>query len=126
MIAEEVLSGLPVIRRRPIAGIVIEVGCIRVREIGRASENVVVNRWQVVAGGEHVVQVVIVAAAVVGIAVVFIAVIGIAIIGIRIILIVVAVLIIVLVVLIVVAAVVAAVSKISKIVAHGTSNDGCF
>src|SRR5580704_4885050 len=132
MIAEEVLRGLLVVSRRPITFVVLKVGGLRVREIGRAAKNIVVNRRQIVAGGEHVVQVVAVIAAVL-IRIILI----IAAVLIRIILIVAALIVLIAIVLTIVLIVVAAVitsitpavskiSAVAKIVAHSSSNDGCF
>src|SRR5580704_8224908 len=138
MSAEQVLGRCLIVCRRPIARVILKVGRIGIRKIGCVSENVVVHRRQIVAGGKHVVQVVIVVAAVVLVWLVLIGIVGI--IGIVVVLIaviltiVILTIVLVILVLVVVPAVVTAVvtpitpavSKISKIVAHGTSNDSCF
>src|SRR5580658_5709628 len=134
MIAEQVLGRFLIVCSRPIARVILKVGRIGIRKIGRVAENVVVHRRQIVTGGKHVVQIVVVVAAVVLIGIVGI--IRIAVSGLLVIILTIVILTIVLVILIlvvvptvvtpVVASIVTAVSKISKIVAHGTSNDSCF
>src|SRR5580658_6520018 len=65
MIAEQVLGRFLIVCSRPIAGVILKVGRIGIRKIGCVAENVVVHRRQIVAGGKHVVQVVIVVVVVV-------------------------------------------------------------
>src|ERR1700722_11035945 len=130
MIAEKVLGGLLIVCRGPIAGIVLKVRRIGIREVRRAAENIVVHRRQIVAGRKHVVQVVIVVPTAVWIAVIGrLVTIGIAVLIVSLILIVALILI---VLILIVGSPVVAVPKISKtaavakIVAHDSSNDGCF